>query len=81
MYHYVDRQREIEIPGTTLGEVLTELEARYPETKSMIREYDGRVARSMNIYIDDEDARALAGLDTPVSAESTIHMVPASGGG
>lgn len=81
MYHYVDRQREVEIPGDTLGEVLDELIVRYPDAKFMVRNYDGSVPRSMNIYVDGEDARVLQGLDTPVSSVTTIHMVPASGGG
>jgi molybdopterin synthase sulfur carrier subunit len=78
---FVDRQTVIEIPGSTLGEALIGLKNRYPQVESMIFDYRGELQRFLNVYIDGQDARLLDGLDTPVTPDSEIVILPAGGGG
>ena len=35
----------------------------------------------MNVYLNDEDVRFLAGLDTPVKDGDTVTVLPAVAGG
>jgi molybdopterin converting factor small subunit len=39
------------------------------------------VARFVNVYVDGEDIRTLAGVDTPVREGATLILLPAMAGG
>ena len=42
---------------------------------------DGGLRRFVNVYLNDEDVRFLAGLDTPVKDGDTVTVLPAVAGG
>jgi len=64
-----------------LRAVLDEVGARWPRLARRIRDESGAVRRYVNIYVDGEDCRRLAGLDTPVAAGSEIQVLPSVAGG
>ncbi|HLI61594.1 MAG TPA: ubiquitin-like small modifier protein 1 [Solirubrobacteraceae bacterium] len=68
------------VDGTTVGEVLDALYARFGELRSRIAE-DGGLRRFVNVYVDGEDIRFLDGLDTPVSDGDEVTILPAVAGG
>jgi molybdopterin synthase sulfur carrier subunit len=69
----VGGQREVPATGTTIGEVLDDLTARFPEL-------EGQLAYA-NVYVDGEDIRTLDELETPVREGATIILLPAMAGG
>jgi cysteine synthase/molybdopterin converting factor small subunit len=73
--------REVEAAGGTLREVLGDLADRFPGLGNQMLEDGDGIAPFVNVYLDSEDVRTLEGLDTPVSAGSTVILLPAMAGG
>jgi molybdopterin converting factor small subunit len=42
---------------------------------------DGTLNRYVNVYLNDEDVRVLAGLETTVGHGDTLNILPAMAGG
>lgn len=66
--------------GGTVGELLTDLDGKYPGFKQQIMQ-DGSLHRFVNIYLNDEDIRYLEQLDTPVKDGDSVAILPALAGG
>lgn len=77
----VGGQSEIETEGATVGEVLRALAAAHPATEGQLFSSDGELNRYVNVYLNDEDVRLLAGLDTEVGPEDMVVILPAMAGG
>jgi MoaD family protein len=72
---------EIDTSGATVGEVLSALAESHPETRDQLFADDGALNRYVNVYLNDEDVRVLAGLETPVADADTVVILPAMAGG
>ncbi len=72
---------EVPLEGTTVGEVLSALDAAHPGFGERLFDETGRLRRFVNVFVADEDVRFLQGLDTPVLADQTVSIVPAVAGG
>ena len=68
------------VEGATVREVLDALYARYDELRSRIAD-DGGLRRFVNVYVGGDDIRFLDGLDTPVSDNDEVTILPAVAGG
>lgn len=66
---------------TSLGGVLDVLAARHPRLGRRLRDEKGVLRRFVNIYVDGEECRRVAGLDTPVGTSSEVHIIPSVAGG
>jgi molybdopterin converting factor small subunit len=64
-----------------VGQVLRDLEARYPGIGERVCDENGQVRRFVNIYVGGEDIRFLQGLETAVSDGAQLSIVPAVAGG
>jgi molybdopterin synthase sulfur carrier subunit len=73
-------ERQVEVEGQSVRDVLEGLTARFPALQERIWE-DGQVAEFVNVYVDGEDIRTLGGIDTPVREASTLILLPAMAGG
>jgi sulfur-carrier protein len=74
-------QARVQAEGSTLAEVLKDLESRYPGiTKNVIAE-EGGLHRFINVSLNDEDVRYLGSLETPVADGDTVSILPAVAGG
>jgi len=78
---YTDGEKEVPAEGTSVGQVLTALAERHPDTRGQLFGEDGALNRFVNVYLNDEDVRVLDGLDTPVSERDTVVILPAMAGG
>ncbi|MEW6223870.1 MAG: ubiquitin-like small modifier protein 1 [Chloroflexota bacterium] len=73
--------REVEAAGTTIGEVLDSLVAAYPALRDQLFTADGELNRFVNVYLNGQDVRYLAGPDTPVTTADEVRLLPAMAGG
>jgi sulfur-carrier protein len=73
--------RELEVSGSTVGEVLERLYVEHPDMRSKLLSSDGELHRFVNLYLNDEDVKLLSWLDTPVEDEDTLTILPAMAGG
>jgi molybdopterin synthase sulfur carrier subunit len=78
---YTRNQEEVTAAGGTVGEVLRELEKRFPGLGPRLFDDKGTVRRYVNIFHNDEDIRFLQELATPVSDADRITIIPAIAGG
>jgi MoaD family protein len=76
----VGGQRVVEGEGSTVGEVIDDLERKHPGIKDMVM-VDGQIHRFVNIYLNDEDVRFLSQLDTPLKEGDVLSILPALAGG
>ena len=67
--------------GETVGEVLGWLEASFPGMAGQLRNTDGTAHKFVNVYVNDDDARYLDGLDTKLAPSDEISILPAVAGG
>ena len=77
----VNGLREVEGRGANVGAALHDLAEHWPAAKSQIFSETGRRNRSVNVYLNDEDVKALNGIDTPVAEGDTLVILPAMMGG
>jgi MoaD family protein len=73
-------QRTVEAQGSTVGEVISDLETRHPGLQERLIEGDG-LRRFVNVYVNEEDVRFLGGLAAPVSDGDEVTVLPAVAGG
>jgi molybdopterin converting factor small subunit len=66
---------------STVGELLDRVEADEPAVVRRIRDETGALRRFVNVYVDGDDVRHRDGLDTPLAAGSTVHVLPSVAGG
>lgn len=72
---------EVKVSGATVGQVVSDMESRYPGIKERLCEADGKVRRFVNIYVNGDDIRFLQHLDTAVKDGDEVSIVPAIAGG
>lgn len=72
--------RNVEMPGQTVREVLDGLVATYPSLRDRI--YDGNeLPQFLNVFVDGSDVRLFEGLETKVEDGTTVILLPAVAGG
>lgn len=76
-----DGAEAVDAAGSTLAELIEDLEARHPGVKERLMDDSGQLRRFVNVYVDDEDVRFLDGLSTPISDETKVSIIPAVAGG
>ena len=77
----VGGNKEVELAGATVGAVVEALTTAYPSLKSQLLTADGGLNRFVNVYVNGQDVRYLAGLDTPVASADEVRLLPAMAGG
>jgi sulfur-carrier protein len=71
----------LDVAGGTLGAVLDEVATRWPRLERRIRDEQGELRRYVNVYVNGEDCRVLAGQDTAIPADAEIQILPSIAGG
>lgn len=72
---------EVSTTGGSLGSVLDEVADRWPRLERRVRDETGQLRRYVNVYVDGEDARRLAGQATPVPEGAEVQILPSVAGG
>ncbi len=77
---YTNGAKQVEGSGSTLDELFKDLESRHPGLQARLIE-GGALRRFVNVYLNDEDVRFLAGLDTGLKDGDAVTILPAVAGG
>ena len=78
---YTEGESEVTADGTTLAEVLDDLDANYSGIKGRILDDQGDLRRFVNVYVGNDDVRFLDNLQTPTPDGTQISVIPAVAGG
>ena len=75
---YTEERRQVEADGATLGEVLADLDRRYPGIRFRMIDEQDAIRRHIRIFVNGEQVRAL---DVPLSVSDEVFIVQALSGG
>ena len=73
-------EKVVTASGDTLEAVVADLDLSYPGMSARLLD-DSGLRRFVNIYVNDEDVRFLAGLQTQIADHDSITILPAVAGG
>lgn len=74
--------KELEqVPGTTVRELLDELDRRYPGFAAYVADETGRLRRHVNIFVRDEPICDRESLGDRVGPDDKVFIVQALSGG
>jgi sulfur-carrier protein len=77
---YTDGAKAVTGSGSTLTELIEDLEANHPGIKDRLIE-GSDLRRFVNVYVNDEDVRFTGGLETSLSDGDQVTVLPAVAGG
>jgi len=78
---YTAGQSKVQVSGATINELIENLERQYPGVKSRLCDDSGQIKRYVNVFVNDEEIRALQGANTRLADKDEITIVPAMAGG
>ena len=64
--------KSLQLEGDSIRGVVEALVAKHPSLGSQLLSDDGALNRFVNVYVNGQDVRYLAGLDTPVDRKSVV---------
>jgi len=73
--------KSLEIGGESIRGVVDRLVEEHPSLRGQLLTDDGELNRFVNVYVNGQDVRYLAGLDTPVATGDEVRLLPAMAGG
>lgn len=73
--------KSLKASAGALREVLMEIITAHPDLRDQVFAEDGSLRKYVNVYVNDEDARYLGGLDGAVVDEDVVSILPAVAGG
>jgi len=77
---YTGGEKAVEASGSTLSELIDDLESNHPGIKDRLIEGED-LRRFVNLYVNDEDVRFTGGLGTELSDGDQVVVLPAVAGG
>ena len=70
--------RHVELASTTLGQMVEDLELRWPGMRDRLCEPGPRLREHINVFVDGE---RVGDLSAALSSGSVVHVIPAVAGG
>ena len=73
--------KNVDVPGSTVGEVIDGLVRTYPGLATQLLTADGQLSSFVNVFLNDTDIRHLEALETPIGERDSLVLLPAMAGG
>ncbi len=79
---YTGGEQTVNVPGSTVEEVLQQLTGAYPELKQHLFTGEGKLRSFVNVYLNDDDIRYLPQKEaTPAAESDELTILPSIAGG
>lgn len=78
--NFTGRKAEVIVEGSTVKEALDSLKSAFPELAQHVFE-NGMLRSFINVYLGEENIKALGGISAPLKDGDTLMLVPAIAGG
>jgi molybdopterin synthase sulfur carrier subunit len=75
------QQSAVETTGATIHDMLEELERHFPGLRAQLCDERGAIRKFVNLYLNNEDIRFLAGEKTVLTDGDEVAIIPAVAGG
>lgn len=72
---------EVEASASSVGDLVDQLEGRFPGIRERLIDGGGDFRRFINVYVNQEDIRFLQGKATALKEGDEVSFVPALAGG
>ena len=76
-----ERHLEVEVDGSTVGDVLDAVGELHPGVRDRVLDDQGALRRHVNVFVNQENARFTGGLQTAVPDGAEVSIFPAVSGG
>ncbi len=74
-------QARLQVEAATVGDLLRALARQYPDLAGQILDARGEVPDFLNVFVNEEEIRSLAGMSTPLKDGDEVALIPAMAGG
>jgi adenylyltransferase/sulfurtransferase len=78
---YTGGSAELPVTAHTVQGALHILSTEYPQLRRHLYTEGGELRSYVNVFVNEDDVRTLAGLATPVGSNDTLLIVPSIAGG
>jgi molybdopterin converting factor small subunit len=78
LFSYTAQRREVEAEGSSLAELLADLERQFPGIRFRMVDEQDRLRPHVRIFVNRRETRQLA---TPLGGDEEIHIFQALSGG
>jgi ferredoxin-nitrite reductase len=78
---YCEGKSQLALSAPSVGAALDQIEQRYPSLYRGVCDETGRVRQHVNLFVNTENVRDLAGLETPLAPGDALIILPAVSGG
>ncbi len=78
---YAGGQALVKANGGTIREVFEDLVLQFPQLNGQVVTPEGTLHKFVNVYVNDDDVRYLDKLETKVSDDDVVSILPAVAGG
>ncbi len=79
--YYTDGQGEVQVEGHTVAVVMENFLNQYPALRPHLMDGNGELRHFVNLFLNEQNVRDLQGLETPVSEQDMVMIVPSIAGG
>lgn len=79
--HYTGKQKELQVGGATIKEMLENLYQEHPAIRKHIVDSEGSMRRNINIFVNKINIVELDRLQTSLREEDVIILLPNISGG
>jgi len=76
-----NNETSVDAVGKTIEQIVESLDSAYPGMRERLIDDNGDLRHFVNIYLNGEDIRYIDGLNSPVSDNDELSIVPAVAGG
>jgi len=78
---FTKQQSAVETTGTTIQDMLDELGRHFPGLREQLCDERGAIRKFVNLYLNNEDIRFMAGEKTVLTDGDEVAIIPAVAGG
>ncbi len=78
---YTNGEIEVKVSGKNVSQAMQQLVAKYPTLKPHLYNGDGHLRPFVNLFVGENNVKDLQGLETPLSDEARVLLVPSIAGG
>ncbi len=79
--YYTDGQAEVTVDGSTVAAAMRDLVEQYPTLEQHLYNGNGEMRAFVNLFLGQDNIKDLQGLETPLSEEDTLRLIPSIAGG
>ena len=78
---FTDGAAVITVDADTLGHALAAMEEDHPGIVARVLTPEGDIRPNVNLFVGEESARSMNGLETPLANGTVLSIIPAVAGG